>query len=71
MLREDDLMGMIASETVDGDSSFGCHDYGHVDTNPQPVYEDRSLTPSEEALPPIRYNLELIRHPDGRLEWVE
>ncbi len=52
------LLDIVATEALEiKPSSF--HEYRHMQSE------------SKTNLPPIRYNLELIRQPDGSLKWVE
>jgi hypothetical protein len=59
MISIDSLMGIIATEAIEGEP---------ID-NPFP--EPRKEVKYDDGLPPIRYDLQLIEQPDGSLVWVE
>jgi hypothetical protein len=55
MIGIDALLDMVCTEVLEADQSGG----------------ERKLSAAEAALPPIRYELELIQGPDGKPYWVE
>ena len=78
MINMEDLIKMCVNGSVvddhyfdesnDPDSdSMGCQDYGHG-----PVRGGQeNLGNDVSDLPPIHYGLELIREPNGKVDWVE
>ncbi|MHA1491302.1 MAG: hypothetical protein ACTSRI_16830 [Promethearchaeota archaeon] len=61
---------MIATEAVEGGARDHYFDeYRNREFIPPKPRIEQSLT--ETKLPPIEYNLELIKNPDGSYEWVE
>jgi len=59
MLNADALLGIVHTEAIESSCDPG---------NP---YANRDSSKGREKLPPIDYNLELIRLADGRLVWVD
>lgn len=63
------LMDMIATEAVEG----GARDH-YFDEFRNREYippEPETYSQSKTRLPPIRFNLELIKKPNGSYQWVE
>lgn len=67
MIDMKDLLDIIATEAVEGDSG-GCSDYAR---SVQPAISHDYAQASPSAEPSFHYDLELIRRPDGTLEWIE
>jgi len=69
MISLDVLLDMIATEAIGGESR---DHYFDEFRNREYVPEPRYMQPETKTkLPPIKFDLELIRELDGSLYWVE
>lgn len=71
----DGLITEIHTESLGG-GTLEEQDRGHVNYPQHPRTQrlrtgTTQLTSTDKPLPPIQYDLELIRGPDGSLTWVE
>ena len=64
MLSQDELLGIIATEALEGPASREKYIPHH------PI-KTRSLNDSSPNPLSFEYNLRLVRYDDGRLEWEE
>ncbi len=60
---------MVCTEASTGGDTSSCKDYGHSPI-PEPELPERDKSLGK-GLPSIKYDLELVRKPDGSLEWQE
>jgi hypothetical protein len=66
MIGRKSLLDMICTEAFEGPDA-GCVDYDRRPSQPKTAYG----AAQKPDLPTCRYTLELIRNPDGTLEWKE
>ena len=64
MISMEKLLDMIATEAIE----HGGMSEEHLQQEGYPITKHTS---NKEHLPPIRYDLELIKAPDGHIYWVE
>ena len=78
MLNSDDLFNIICTEAIEygglqevPDHKHGALQHYHSLKRDARAAEQRGDADEEDELPPIQFAVELIRHADGRYEWVE
>jgi hypothetical protein len=71
MISLDVLLDMVATEAIEGGSRDHYFDEFRNREYIPPEPERYVQPKTESKLPPIKFNLELIKNPDGSYEWVE
>jgi hypothetical protein len=67
MISINNLLDMIATEAIEGQGP----EEHHFDESKNKPYRPLEILGVVPKLPPIIYNLELIKKADGSYEWVE